>query len=422
MATQTQPQTEKPQKPQWPLKPHEPGARPTDRHDCGCGAGDTHGCGSIAELTRLRYFHGQPIGAHDLRREQGYHLAKDRLRNRLLHGWGIVCGLDVTVTEKEPCRPGEDDPTITEVIVLPGAALDCVGNEVVVRYPRPVLLAGLLGESERQRLGARPGDVYLTLCYREVLADPMRPMLANGCDPAPGCEHGRVVESYQVCASTTPPDAGPDCEPCCGACGDPCLLLATVRDFDPTQPLRQEQVDLAGRRSLALHPFATITGINWVHGGTYSRQDVNTLLDRGLRFTLSRGVRVDTLRAGVVELTGIESGGGRSGSIYNIEGEFDGLPTDGLVEEFTYRRATDETLQLGDRLLVTVRGDFVLDECCRALDGNHVGGGVPVTASDYTPVEPLVTRGCPPRPSGDGTEGGDFVSWLYVTTNRKDAS
>ena len=154
--------------------------------------------------------------------------------------------------------------------------------------------------------------VYLTLCYREVLADPMRPMLANGCDPAPGCEHGRVVESYQVCASTTPPDAGPDCEPCCGACGDPCLLLATVRDFDPTQPLRQEQVDLAGRRSLALHPFATITGINWVHGGTYSRQDVNTLLDRGLRFTLSRGVRVDTLRAGVVELTGIESGGGRS--------------------------------------------------------------------------------------------------------------
>jgi hypothetical protein len=137
---------------------------------------------------------------------------------------------------------------------------------------------------------------------------------------------------------------------------------------------------------------------------------------------LSRGVRVDTLRAGVVELTAIESDSGRSGSIYNIEGEFDALPSDGLVEEFTYRRVTGETLQLGDRLLVTVRGDFVLDECCRALDGNHIGGGVPVTASDYTPVEALVTRNCPPRPSGDGTEGGDFVSWLYVTSNRKDAS
>jgi hypothetical protein len=247
-------------------------------------------------------------------------------------------------------------------------------------------------------------------------------MLAQGCDPVPGCEHGRVVESYQVCASTVPPDAGPDCEPCCGACGDPCLLLATVRDFDPTQPLRDEQLDRAGRRSLALHPFATITGINWVHGATYDLGDVNDLLDRGLRFTLSRGVRVDTLRAGVVELTAIESGGGRSASIYNIEGEFHGLPVDGLVEEFTYRRVTDETLQLGDRLLVTVRGEFVLDECCRALDGNHIGGGVPVTGSDYTPVEPLVTRSCPPRPSGEGTEGGDFVSWLYVTKSRKDAS
>lgn len=416
---------EKPHQHQRPVKtptPHKPGTGPPVRHGCGCGSPDTHGCGSIELLTRLRYFHGQPIGAHDLRSEQGYHLEKDRLRNRLLHGWGIMCGLDVTVTEKKSCLPGEDDPTITEVIVLPGAALDCVGNEVVVRHPRPVLVASLLEESERERLREQPGDVYLTLCYREVLADPMRPMLAHGCDPAPDCEYGRVVESYQVCASTTPPEAGPACEPCCGACGDSCLLLATIRDFDPTQPLRDEQVDLAGRRSLALHPFATITGINWVHGATYSRDDVNALLDRGLRFTVSRGVRVDTLRAGVVELTAIESDSGRSGSIYNIEGEFDGLPSDGFVEEFTYRRVTGETLQLGDRLLVTLRGDFVLDECCRALDGNHIGGGVPVTASDYTPVETLVTSSCLPRPSGDGTEGGDFVSWLYVTSNRKDAS
>jgi hypothetical protein len=394
--------------------------RPVTRHgDCGCGGAGVDGCGSTTELSRLRYFHGQPLGALDLRREQAYHLEKDRLRNRLLHGWGIVCGLEVTVTEKEPCRPGED-PTLTEVIVLPGAALDCLGNEVVVRHPRPVFVADLLGEEERERLHKQPGTVHLTLCYREVLADPMRPMLAHGCEPAPGCEYGRVVETYQICASITAPEPGPGCEPCCGACGDPCQLIATIHDFDPAEPLRADQLDLTGRRRLALHPLATITGVNWVHGATYRREDVNALLDDGLRLTLSRGVRVDSLGPGVVELTGIESGGGRSGALYNIEGDFVDLPASGLVSELRYRRTTGETLQYGDRLMVTVRGDFVLDECCRALDGNHVGGGVPVTAADYTPIEALPDRGCPARASGDGTEGGDFVSWVFVTTDRKE--
>ena len=82
---------------------------------------------------------------------------------------------------------------------------------------------------------------------------------------------------------------------------------------------------------------------------------------------------------------------------------------------------TSPLVDRGDPAAVTP-GELDLDGQPRALDGNHVGGGVPVTASDYTPVEPLVTPSCPPRPSGDGTEGGDFVSWVYVTTNRKDAS
>jgi hypothetical protein len=390
--------------------------------DCGCNGLHTDGCATTPELSRLRYFHGQPLGALDLRREQAYHLEKDRLRNRLLHGWGIVCGLDVTVTEKQPCPPGAHDPTITEVIVLPGAALDCVGNEVVVRHPRPVLVAELLDDAELERLHKEPATVYLTLCHHEVLADPMRPMLAHGCEPTPGCEYGRVVESYQICATTTRPETGPDCEPCCGSCGDPCLELVAITDFDPAEPLREGQLDLSGRRRLALHPFPTVTGINWVHGATYRRDDVDALLDEGLRFRLSRGVLVESLRPGVVELTAVESGGGRSGALYNIEGEFVGLPASGLVEEVTYRRTTGESLQYGDRLVVTLRGDFVLDECCRALDGNHVGGGVPVTDAAYEPVQTPPETGCAPRPSGNGAEGGDFVSWILVTPNRNENS
>jgi hypothetical protein len=44
-----------------------------------------------------------------------------------------------------------------------------------------------------------------------------------------------------------------------------------------------------------------------------------------------------------------------------------------------------------------------------------VGGAVPMFGdSTYTPVDDGPERRCPPRPSGDGVEGGEFVSWIYV--------
>jgi hypothetical protein len=374
-------------------------------------------CAGIGDFTRLRYFHGQPLGAADLRREQAYHLDKARLRNRLLHGWGIVCGLDVRVADQPDCDPGDPGYSTAQVVVMPGAALDCLGNEIVVRHPRPVRLSSLLAEAELERLHKQPATVYLTICFREVPADPMRPLLANGCDPAPACEYARVTETYQICASTTRPDPGPACEPCCGACGDQCLELVAITDFDPATPVREQQLEVRGRRRLALHELSEITEVNWVHGATYTRDDLNGLLDDGLEVRFSRPVQVASLRPGVVELTGVDAGGGRAATIYSIDGEFVGLPTSGLVDSFVYRRTTEETLQYGDRLIVTVRGDFIVDECCRAVDADHLGGGVPVSGSArYSPVEDPGGPPCPPRPSGEGVEGGEFVSWVYVQT------
>jgi hypothetical protein len=194
-----------------------------------------------------------------------------------------------------------------------------------------------------------------------------------------------------------------------------CLELVAITDFRPGERLDAEQLDPSGRRSLAVHELTEIVGINWVHGGTYGRDDANGLLDAGLEVRFSRGVRVASLTPGVVELTGIESGAGRSAASYNIEGGFVNLPGTELTDVFTYARTTGETLQYGDRLLVTVRGDFILDECCQAVDADHLGGGVPVIDEPaYLPVGGLVEPVCPPRPSGDGTEGGEFISWIYV--------
>lgn len=372
------------------------------------------GCTAVGEFTRLRYFHGQPLSALDLRREQAYHTEKARLRNRLLHGWGIVCGLDISVTAEEDCRPGEGAPASTEVLVLPGSAIDCAGNEIVVRHPRPVSVSELLSRDERERLHEKPATIYLTLCFRELPCEPTRPLLANGCEPPQACEYARVVETFQICASTTPPDRGPECEPCCGTCGDPCLELAAVKDFDLAEPITEAQLDFSGRRRLALHPFAQITEINWVHDATYAIEDADRLLDEGLEVRFSRPIQVASLASGVIELTGIDRGAGRSGSIFNIEGEFVGLPDSALTDRFVFKRNTGERLNPDDRVIVTVRGDFIVDECCRAVDGNHVGGAVPVSASSPSEPQSQPARTCPARPTGDGVEGGDFVSWFYA--------
>jgi hypothetical protein len=376
-------------------------------------------CSDIPELARLRYFHGRALGALDLRREQGYHLDKGRLRNRLLHGWGIVCGLGVEIAPEEPCDPADEEPTVSRLVVAPGAAIDCFGDEIVVRNPRTVVLEHLLGEEDRRKLADEPATVYLTLCYRERPIEPMRPLLASGCEPTPACEYGRVCETYAICASLTRPDPGPPCEPCCGSCGDccdRCLELAAIHSFQPGTPVTAEQLDVSGRRGLALHPFATITAVNWVHGATYSRDGANALLDKGIEVRFSRPVQVASLRTGVVDLTGIAGGGGRSADVWHIVGGFVDLPQTGLTDRFVFRNETDETLQYGDTVQIRIHGDLIVDECCRAIDANHIGGNVPVL--DDPPAEPS-TYGpdapeCPERPTGNGTEGGEFVSWIFV--------
>jgi hypothetical protein len=372
-------------------------------------------CGDVVDFTRLRYFHGRPLSAVDLRREQAYQLDKARLRNRLLHGWGIVCGLDVEIVPKLACDPADETPDATVLVVQPGAALDCQGNEIIVRNPRKLVLGALLDEDELLELRRQPAPVYLTLCYHEQLIDPSRPLLTAECEPVAACEYGRVCETYRICATTTRPDPGPACEPCCGACGDLCLELVAIADFDPDVPIEPEQLDFVGRHPLALHDLAEISAINWVHGATYTREDATALFKNGIEVRFSRPVQVASLRKHVVELTAIEGGGGRSAGIYDLDGEFVGLPDSGLTDSFVFHSTTDETLQYGDRVMITIRGDFIVDECCRAVDANHVGGGVPTidNPDDPQPIS-LPDRPCPARPSGNGTEGGEFVSWVFI--------
>src|SRR4029453_10713815 len=62
-----------------------------------------------------------------LTQDQRY--VRDRLRrhNRLLHGWGVVCGACVRVNRQNPC----------EVVVDPGYILGPRGDEIFIPEPVP---------------------------------------------------------------------------------------------------------------------------------------------------------------------------------------------------------------------------------------------------------------------------------------------
>lgn len=91
-------------------------------------------------LTRPHYFFGRVLSVDDFEQEQAYQRTKHRRHNRLLHGHGIVRGLDVSV---EPQQPGQGP----QVQVGPGVAVDPTGEELVIcdAVTRDVSVAGTLG-------------------------------------------------------------------------------------------------------------------------------------------------------------------------------------------------------------------------------------------------------------------------------------
>lgn len=81
-------------------------------------------CRGLATYERPLFAAGQTLTAADLTALQSYVAGKNRLHNRYLHGWGVVCGLEVV------CDDCEGSVTIT-----PGYAIDPCGSDIVVGQP-----------------------------------------------------------------------------------------------------------------------------------------------------------------------------------------------------------------------------------------------------------------------------------------------
>ncbi|GAA2229893.1 hypothetical protein GCM10010232_15180 [Streptomyces amakusaensis] len=414
----------------------------------GTGTGAAH-TGGFDEppLRRLRYFHGQMLGARDFQREQDYYRQKLKLRLRALLGYGVVCGLFVTPVppDRDDCHdeaggPGEDgvpEPAggpgpdggehfrrRPRVRITPGLAVDCDGNEVVVRGGCVVDLWKALPPDERHT-----DTVWVGVQYGERPVEPTRAVYNDGCADTSDCEFGWTEECYTVKVTGCEPPEDERCDTCRSRCEHTVLWLARIEGIDWHRPVRPDRIHMNVRRPFGRHLPVVITGVNWIHGHTYTVDEARALLgtqdeDGGLVVRFSDGVRADTLQPGVVEIQVIEGGAGRNASTWYMGGAF-AEPTgdEEFTDRFRYRQTTRETLQDGDRVLITVRAAFLLDRCCRPVDGTHVGGRVPtIDAGPHPTAAPtgpsgvcvLPPSGVGPWTSGTGAGGDVFESWFFV--------
>jgi hypothetical protein len=391
-----------------------------------CSHGETsHGsCGTLPDLERLCYFFGQLLEPADFRAEQRYFATLLSLLARSTAGWGVACGLDVSVEDKaSPDCDDKDELAELVLKVTKGIGIDCCGRLIVLREGWDCRLSRLLDAVEREAL-LKGKPLYVSI---EHVERPVRPTrgLADGCDPMAGIQYGRIRDESRVVVSLEEPKHG-HCQACLDVCSDPRVLLASIQLVDRDKAAKVlSRPEL--RRMLARHELATITGVGWVHGGSYERRQAELLLTDGFGLRFSRPILADSLQEGVIDMIIYEGGSGRRDALYYKAVDLEKESGATSVTEVTIKMSQPESFQVGDRIHLSVRCDFLLDECCRALSGAHLGGGVPLDktlargdarhpdAPKLACLQPPDRSG--PWRSGNGVEGGVWESWIKVVND-----
>lgn len=193
---------------------------------------------------RVKFFPRQMISADDLNQEQAYHRQKLRTHNRLLHGWGVVCGCDVQ-SANDPSNPWQ-------LQILAGYVLTPQGDEIVIADPALFDVSTCITQSSDPCVVSRPcppltsrapapSTLYLAVRYVECQARPVR-VAPTGCTcDDVDCEYSRILDGYEFCCLTAlPPSHTVDpiaCEELCRPTGPfPCptypddgsVVLATL--------------------------------------------------------------------------------------------------------------------------------------------------------------------------------------------------
>ncbi|MGH9326226.1 MAG: hypothetical protein ACRD2B_05995 [Terriglobia bacterium] len=248
----------------------------------------SNNCQSVASVdvcppVRNRFFYGKLLDVYHFELEQNYFNSKRWMLNRLVSGYGVICGLNVLL--------GQDGES---VVVTPGVAIDKCGREVIVcKQSAPITLPppqappssgsaqnGSTAASAPANGAAQPAaqatgcsdtglHQYLSICYHECLADPS-PALGGDCDTQALCTPGSVREGYclkltdgKLCPASTTSHLQDVISggalnyaalanyisntPCAGTSKDSCIPLANIQIPAPPANYTQNSIDITVR-------------------------------------------------------------------------------------------------------------------------------------------------------------------------------
>ncbi|MBA2942957.1 hypothetical protein HZF08_32345 [Paenibacillus sp. CGMCC 1.16610] len=131
---------------------------------------------------RNRYFYGKLLTVRDFESEQKYFNDKRRMMNRLLHGSGVLTGLQVVAVDEK------------SVSVEMGAAIDALGREIVVPSPMTLKLSMMDGFSNNEYAK----NVYLCIAYDEKEKEPVHAVANSSVRSDEINDYNRVLESYRL--------------------------------------------------------------------------------------------------------------------------------------------------------------------------------------------------------------------------------
>lgn len=406
-------------------------------------------CGSNA-AERNRYYTGKYMTARDFRDEQEYFLSRHRLHTRLLHGWGIVCGLEVNHHPDWQHR-FDTDCAKRAVVINPGIALDCCGREIVVpkklyfelplpRYPASAQTA--INPDDREEI--QEGKFLLGICYEETEIERVPALYAEGAHDPTRLQANRVREGARLvirrrdqvqgdcwrtldspdltncrddCDDNHPGPKGACLDPDC-ACGDMVPLALIDLRSGYTDYQTGFEIDDQGRRYVGTAPelLTHIVHINWPHGGEVTLSHLRQQMSGRLEIRFDRRLKQEIVATeGEVSTSNLhpEATGINMHTFVVMDRDedesFDFTPAEegkppqlednGCVAAFTLDskllRPKGENIA-GNIIYVTLKCDFVLDCHSNPVDGNFLAGRFP---------------------TGNGVKGGTFESWFRVVSD-----
>lgn len=395
-------------------------------------------CGHIAS-ERNRYFTGKYMAARDFRDEQHYFLSRHRLHNRLLHGWGVICGLTVDPHWDPRCAD-------RRVIVRRGIAVDCCGRELILPEDTVVEVWPAEPEATAQTKQAA-AEIRRYVVYLRYCEEPLECVPALY-DDACGCEHeherrdeaNRIKEVARLevmpfdeldpkCWPIKPPkkddygytkraakekEEGEKEYDDCSQAGDmpgcldpdcPCghiVPLAVITPAAAATAIGRDDIDASGQRLLRTPPehLTHIVDINWPHGGSMSLADLQAQKGQ-LRIKFDRKILPNDGEAtGINEHTFVVQYGGVTRTLEFLPSTTDSpVLEDEHIAVFTIEEPKLDPRDrrgnvAGNVVYITLKCDFILDCRGNPVDGDHLKGQLP---------------------SGDGVKGGHFESWFRVT-------